>query len=77
MADEETAEQGGGAAVAEGSLLEQIMEQTRLNPAEEGYDVTLRGVKAFISELLSPEREFERVDKSAVDMLVAARRDSA
>lgn len=35
-----------------GSLLEQVMEETRIHPGEEGYDAARLGVQAFIADLL-------------------------
>ena len=46
----------------EGSLLDQIMQETRLKPSDEGYGIAKRGVEAFISELLAPQRGKEKVD---------------
>ena len=41
----------------EGSLLDQVMAQTRMAPADEGYDVAKQGVAAFIAELLNSNDE--------------------
>ncbi len=50
--------QGQGAAATttteEGSLLDQVLAETRLAPSDEGYDVAKRGVEAFIAEMLTP-----------------------
>lgn len=58
-------------AQAEGSLLDSIMEETRLKPADEGYDVARKGVQLFLSEFLKPERGLEKADKAAVDLMIA------
>jgi len=58
--------------VQETSLLSQIMEQTRLQPGEESYDIALRGVEAFITDLLKSDREQEKINKSVVDRMIVA-----
>lgn len=57
-------------AVEETSLLDQVMAQTRLAPADEGYDVARQGVAAFISELLKGDQESPQVNKSVVDRMI-------
>jgi NitT/TauT family transport system permease protein len=37
------------------SLLDEIMQQTKLSPSDESYAVARRGVEAFIGELLAPK----------------------
>lgn len=60
------------AAVSEGgSLIEQIMAETRLKPTDEGYETAKRGVGAFISELLAPNRAGEKVEQKFVDAMIA------
>ena len=56
MADSEKSPQGRVTEETEGSLLDQIMQETRLKPSDEGYGIAKRGVEAFISELLAPQR---------------------
>lgn len=56
---------------SESNLLDQIMEQTRLKPEEDGYDTARRGVQAFITDLLAPSRQGEKVDQSAADNMIA------
>ena len=50
----DTAEQQSAAseAAAEGSLLDQVMANSRMAPADEGYDVARRGVATTKTELL-------------------------
>jgi type VI secretion system protein ImpC len=55
----------------EGSLLDQIMQETQIKPSDEGYDTAKRGVEAFISKLLSPQRGKEKVDKGVVEQMIA------
>lgn len=56
---------------AEGSLLEEILAETKLTPSDDGYDVAKRGVQAFIAELLTPKHAQERIDKALVDQMIA------
>ncbi|MBN2254114.1 MAG: type VI secretion system contractile sheath large subunit [Deltaproteobacteria bacterium] len=60
------------AATEEQSLLDDIVQATRLKPADEAYSVTRRGVQAFIDELLKPGREGVKVSQSLVDEMVAS-----
>ncbi len=73
MADAEKTNQAQGAAeeVTEGSLLDQIMSQTKMKPADEGYGVAKRGVEALIGELLRPTRREEKVNRNVVDDMLS------
>src|SRR5262245_23373378 len=65
---------GGGSATQTlegGSLIEEILAETKMAPGDEGYEVAKRGVQAFIAELVAPKREGEKVDKAFVDALIA------
>lgn len=55
----------------EDSLLDQILQETKLSPADDGYDVARKGVSAFISELLKPSRSGATVNSAAIDMMIA------
>lgn len=55
---------------AEGSLLDQVMANSRMAPADEGYDVARRGVATFISNLLKSEEKGQPVNKALVDQMV-------
>ncbi|MBU8900869.1 type VI secretion system contractile sheath large subunit [Corallococcus sp. H22C18031201] len=57
--------------VADVSLLDEILSEAKLKPKDEGYDVARRGVQAFITEMLAPNRSEERVDKALVDAMIA------
>ncbi|MGZ3417825.1 MAG: type VI secretion system contractile sheath large subunit [Polyangiales bacterium] len=65
--------QGSGAAATttEGSLLDDILSETKLAPSDEGYEVAKRGVQAFIAQLLTPTHVNEKVDKAFADSLIA------
>jgi type VI secretion system protein ImpC len=71
MADPETKPEAAAKAVAEVSLLDDILAETKLKPSDDAYNVARRGVTAFITELLAPGREIDRVDKSLVDAMIA------
>ena len=66
-------QQGSAAAttLAEGSLIDQILQETKMAPQDEGYDVARMGVAAFINELLKPSRADEKVNSAAVDQMIA------
>jgi type VI secretion system protein ImpC len=59
------------AAAGEGSLLDEILKETKLKPTDDGYEVARRGVQAFITELLAPARAQEKIDKAIVDVMIA------
>src|SRR5690242_3378724 len=58
-------------ALGSSSLLDEILSEAKLKPKDEGYDVARRGVQAFITEMLAPDRAEERVDKALVDAMIA------
>lgn len=53
------------------SLLDDILQETKLKPAQEGYDIARRGVEAFVRELLLPGREGVKVHQSVVNGMIA------
>lgn len=73
MSTPETAAEAsaGSATLAESSMLDQILMETKLRPTDEGYDVARRGVAAFVSELLKPTRGDEKVNSAIVDQMIA------
>ena len=71
MAEEQVRSGTTTTTVEGGSLLDEILSETKLAPTDEGYDVARRGVQAFIAELLQPQRAQEKVDKSFVDSMIA------
>ena len=58
MSNSEAQSQAVAATTVEGeaSLLDQILNETKMTPRDEGYDVAQRGVAAFIGELVKPTR---------------------
>jgi len=53
------------------SLIEEIVQATKLKPTDEAYGITKRGVEALITQLMEPGREVTRVTKAVLDGLVA------
>ena len=71
MAEEKKAQEAKAPeAVEGGSLLDEIVQATRMKPTDEGYAITRQGVQAFIDELLKPGKEM-RVTQAAVDEMIA------
>jgi type VI secretion system protein ImpC len=56
--------------VAQVSLLDEIMAQTRMTPSEEGYDIAKKGVAAFIENLIGANKSSEPVNKALVDQML-------
>jgi type VI secretion system protein ImpC len=55
----------------ERGLIEEILEETKLAPEDESYDIARVGVEAFIAELLTPAREGEKVHQAVVNEMIA------
>ena len=53
------------------SLLDQLLANTLMNPAQEGYAVAKQGVAAFISEILHSGDHDQPVNKFRVDQMIA------
>ena len=53
------------------SLLDSIVQATRLQPEDEAYSATKRGVESLIAELVKPGREVPKVSKAVVDEMIA------
>lgn len=52
-------------------LLEEIMEHTRLQPQDEGYEVARQGVETLLRDLFeNRDQAIERVDKRMVDRMI-------
>jgi type VI secretion system protein ImpC len=69
MAEEE--EQAEQVVVEEGSLLEQMLEDAKVRPSDEAYGTTALGLKQLLREMLTPDKKGARVDKKAVDRMIA------
>src|SRR5690606_41732436 len=57
---------------AEGSLIDQLIESTRVRPDDDAYSMTRRGLEAFVAELLEPSRAQEKVSQGMIDEMIAA-----
>lgn len=71
---EQTEEKQAGAvetAAGETSLLDTILQETKLKPSEEGYSIAKRGVEAFIAELLTPDRKGAKVHQTVINDMIA------
>jgi type VI secretion system protein ImpC len=73
MSEEKLAEapQAGTAVQTEGSLLDEILNETKLPPSDDGYAVAKRGVQALVAELLSPKHATEKIDRAFVDAMIS------
>jgi len=71
MSTELQQQTGGETVLAEESLLDQILGETKITPRDEGYDVARRGVAAFVAELMKPTRQDEKVNNAVVDQMLA------
>src|SRR3546814_16827765 len=73
MSDNTQAQQDAGkpAEQAEGSLIDQLIESTRIKPSDDAYSVTRQGLEAFVAELLEPSRAKEKVSQGMIDEMIA------
>lgn len=55
---------------AGGSLLDEILAETRMKPSDEGYEVARKGVQALMQELLAGKGA-EKIDRGAADAMIA------
>lgn len=61
----------GTSTQAEGSLLDDILAETKMKTTDDAYSITKRGVQAFVADLLSHNRSREKIDKTLVDGMIA------
>lgn len=66
----EAGAQGVDAQTEELSLLDQIMQETKLAPDDDGYSAAREGVQVFISELVKSKHAGERIQASIVDQMI-------
>lgn len=71
MAEEKQLETTPAAETEEASILDQIVHATKLQPTDEAYGVTKKGVEALITQLLEPGREVPKISKAVVDDMIA------
>lgn len=53
------------------SLLEQITQATKLQPADEAYGMAKKGIEALIAQLVEPGKGVDKVTKAVVDEMIA------
>lgn len=70
MADAQE-QKSGAAGSTSGSLVEEILLETKLKPTDEGYDVAREGMRELIALLATPEKKGERVQQKIVDEMIA------
>ncbi|MCP3867686.1 MAG: type VI secretion system contractile sheath large subunit [Gammaproteobacteria bacterium] len=74
MSDTDETQQAGTATTTEvleeGSLLDQILQESSVKPSDDAYGMAKRGVEAFINEMLGAERGDEKVHKRIVDEMI-------
>ncbi len=72
MAEEQVQQeqQAAAAETTEGSLIDDIVQATKLKPNDDYYDVTKAGLQAFLEELVKPEREGAKISGNLVDEMV-------
>ncbi len=73
MADEQVQQQQQAATTtaAEGNLLDDIVQATKLKPTDEYYETTKAGLQAFLQEMVRPEREGAKVSGNLVDEMIS------
>jgi type VI secretion system protein ImpC len=72
MAEEQEKPAGPKAeAMEEASILDEIVNATKLKPSDEAYTVTRKGVEALIAQLLEPGRVVPKISKAVVDDMIA------
>jgi len=53
-----------------GAVLELLMEEARLHPGDDSYDIAVHGIDALVREIVSKDRLTERLDKHLVDQMI-------
>ncbi|QDQ86795.1 type VI secretion system contractile sheath large subunit [Alcaligenaceae bacterium SJ-26] len=53
------------------SLIDQLIEATRVRPGDDAYAITRQGLEAFVAELLEPGRAEEKVSQGLIDEMIA------
>lgn len=71
MADAQEKTGGAQAESSGGSLVEEILLETKLRPSDEGYSVAREGMRELIAMLATPERKGERVQQKIIDEMIS------
>jgi type VI secretion system protein ImpC len=53
------------------SIIDEIVQATKLKPADEAYAKTKKGLEVFISQLLEPDRVVDQITRAVVDEMIA------
>ncbi len=69
--EQEQAAPAAAETVEEVSLLDDIVQATKLQPTDESYGLAKKGVEALIAQLLEPGREVPKISKAMVDDMIA------
>src|SRR4030042_2583515 len=70
-AEKEKGRQAESQVVEGSSLLDEIVQATKISPQDEAYSVARRGVEAFLHQLLEPGREVAKISGAVLDQMVA------
>lgn len=71
MSEEQAKQEGAAAASESTSLIDQLLETTKVRPGDESYAITKQGIQTFISSLLDPARTTDRITASLADDMIA------
>jgi type VI secretion system protein ImpC len=71
MADAQEQAQEGAAAEGGGSLLEEILIETKVKSSDEDFGVYREGMRELISVLSTPEKKGERIQQKIVDEMIS------
>ena len=72
MATEKEKSRQAEAQVVEGtSLLDEIVQATKISPQDEAYSIARRGVEAFLHQILEPGKEVAKISGAVLDQMVA------
>src|SRR5215467_10379839 len=72
--DEATKRESSAAPAAAGtqlSVIDEILQETKISPKDDAYGIAKDGVKALIGALLGPDHQGQRVDKQLADAMIA------
>jgi len=70
MATETKTEAQGAQSAQQGSLLDEILAETKMKPGDEAYAIAKKGISAFMAEMLAPARATEKIERAAVDAMI-------
>lgn len=73
MSDAATEGQGAAAEAQteEMDLLDTIMQETKMQPADDSFSMAKKGVQALIQEMLAPKRAGEKVNSAHINEMIA------